>query len=268
MKLRIRFEKTGPVRFVGHLDFMRTMQKSVRRSGLPAVYTKGFSPHMLMSFAVPLGVGEETTGDYLDLEVALRDPFPMDEKELYRLGDLGLDNETLPECPPSGQILCALNAVMPEGVRMTDIVRTGLIRSSKAMALVRAASYDLYPETGTPVFKEAAAVIEQLMKSPAVLIQKKTKKGTREVDIRPLIRSLSYDENAPLPEYIRMNSLRGECIHLTCDTGSVSNLKPDTVLSVLAEMSGKAADEVYYRLVRRELYDEEGHPLLALGQRF
>ena len=57
MKVRIKFSKEGPVKFVGHLDTMRYFQKAIRRANLPVAFSGGFSPHMIMSFAAPLGVG-------------------------------------------------------------------------------------------------------------------------------------------------------------------------------------------------------------------
>ena len=60
MKVRIKFSKEGPVKFVGHLDTMRYFQKAVRRAALPAAFSGGYSPHMIMSFASPLGVGVES----------------------------------------------------------------------------------------------------------------------------------------------------------------------------------------------------------------
>ena len=72
MKLRIRFTKEGPVRFVGHLDFMRFMQRVLKKSGLDVVYTGGFNPHMILSFAAPLGVGEETVAALTGVPVTVK----------------------------------------------------------------------------------------------------------------------------------------------------------------------------------------------------
>lgn len=69
LKIRIKFTKTGPVRYIGHLDVMRYFQKLNRRAGLDVKYTTGFSPHQIMSFAAPLGVGLESFGEYVDIEV-------------------------------------------------------------------------------------------------------------------------------------------------------------------------------------------------------
>ena len=69
MKLRVKYSKQGPVRFLGHLDVMRYFQKALRRADAPVAYSEGFSPHQIMSFAAPLGVGLESNGEYMDIEV-------------------------------------------------------------------------------------------------------------------------------------------------------------------------------------------------------
>ena len=69
MKLRIKFRKYGALKFIGHLDVMRYFQKAIRRSGIDIAYSNGFSPHQIMSFAAPLGVGLTSDGEYFDIEV-------------------------------------------------------------------------------------------------------------------------------------------------------------------------------------------------------
>ena len=69
MKARIKFRKYGSLRFIGHLDVMRFFQKAIRRANIDIAYTGGFSPHQIMSFAAPLGVGLESEGEYMDIEV-------------------------------------------------------------------------------------------------------------------------------------------------------------------------------------------------------
>ena len=77
MKVRIKFTKEGPMKFVGHLDTMRYFQKAIRRAELPIAFSGGYSPHMIMSFAAPLGVGVTSTGEYFDME--LTSAIPTDE---------------------------------------------------------------------------------------------------------------------------------------------------------------------------------------------
>ena len=69
MKIRIKFRKWGCMKFIGHLDMMRFFQKVMRRADVDIRYSEGFSPHQIMSFAAPLGVGITSDGEYLDIEV-------------------------------------------------------------------------------------------------------------------------------------------------------------------------------------------------------
>ena len=69
MKIRIKFRKQGTMKFIGHLDVMRYFQKAMRRADVDIRYSEGFSPHQIMSFASPLGVGLTSNGEYLDIEV-------------------------------------------------------------------------------------------------------------------------------------------------------------------------------------------------------
>ena len=69
LKARIKFRKYGIMRFIGHLDVMRFFQKAMRRANIPIAFTGGYSPHMIMSFAQPLGVGLTSDGEYLDIEL-------------------------------------------------------------------------------------------------------------------------------------------------------------------------------------------------------
>ena len=69
IKIRIKFRKYGVMRFIGHLDIMRYFQKAMRRAEIDICYSEGFSPHQIMSFAAPLGVGITSDGEYLDIEV-------------------------------------------------------------------------------------------------------------------------------------------------------------------------------------------------------
>ena len=57
------------MKFIGHLDIMRYFQKAMRRADIDICYSTGFSPHMIMSFAAPLGVGITSDGEYFDIEV-------------------------------------------------------------------------------------------------------------------------------------------------------------------------------------------------------
>ena len=69
MKVRIKFAKHGVMKFIGHLDVMRYFQKALRRAEIEVKFSEGMSPHMIMSFAAPLGVGLTSDGEYVDIEL-------------------------------------------------------------------------------------------------------------------------------------------------------------------------------------------------------
>ena len=69
MRIMVRFTKSEQVRFVSHLDLMRAMQRAIARAGLPAAYSEGFHPHMIMSFAMALPVGAFSRAEYMDFEL-------------------------------------------------------------------------------------------------------------------------------------------------------------------------------------------------------
>ncbi len=115
MNIRVRFRKYGVLKFIGHLDVMRYFQKAIRRADIDICYSEGYSPHMIMSFASPLGVGLESDGEYMDIEIK---------------GSISTE-----------EAVRRLNAVMVEGMRFSSFREIPEEKASNAMALVAAADY-------------------------------------------------------------------------------------------------------------------------------
>ncbi|MDO5422767.1 MAG: TIGR03936 family radical SAM-associated protein [Eubacteriales bacterium] len=161
MKVRIKFAKHGAMKFIGHLDIMRYFQKAIRRAEIDIAYTEGFSPHMVMSFANPLGVGLTSDGEYLDIE--LRTPIS------------------------SREALKRLNDVMVEGMEILSFRQVPDEKTSKAMALVAAADYRVAFRPGKEPDLDWQARIGAFLAQDSIKIVKKTKKKEEELEIRPLI---------------------------------------------------------------------------------
>jgi len=70
MKQRVRFTKSGKVRFLSHRDVARVWERALRRSGVRAAYSEGFSPRPRLSFGLALSTGYESLGEYLDIDLA------------------------------------------------------------------------------------------------------------------------------------------------------------------------------------------------------
>ena len=167
MRVRIRFSKREPLHYIGHLDVMRFFQKAIRRAHLPARFSEGFSPHILLSFASPLGVGKVSEAEYFDLEL----------------------EETLPE----EEIASRLQAEMVPGMEIRGICRLPDSRKVNGMRVIAAASYEIrLPET---VPAEAPGVVEKLLAQDEIRIWQASKKREGEVDIRPGVYELDYTEH-------------------------------------------------------------------------
>ncbi len=69
MRVRLRFTKLGKVRFTGHRDVARILERSLRRAGLPLAMTEGFSPRPKVHFGLALSTGYESLGEYLDIDL-------------------------------------------------------------------------------------------------------------------------------------------------------------------------------------------------------
>jgi len=144
----LRFSKRGALAFIGHLDFLRVFGQTIRRAALPAAFSQGFNPHLLLSFALPLPLGMESANDYADLVLA--------------------------EEMPCEEIVRKLNAAAPDGL----VVSAAYAVEDKAAGVVAVADY-FVRGSGTGVKK-----IEETLAAEEIVIAKKTKKGVRDTDIR------------------------------------------------------------------------------------
>jgi radical SAM-linked protein len=68
--IRLKYEKIGKIRWIGHRDVARAMERAFRVVQLPLAFTEGFSPHPKVSFGLALSTGHESEAEYLDLVLA------------------------------------------------------------------------------------------------------------------------------------------------------------------------------------------------------
>lgn len=220
MKIRIKFRKYGVMKFIGHLDIMRYFQKAMRRAEIDICYSGGFSPHMIMSFAAPLGVGITSDGEYLDIEV----------------------NSTR----STAESLKALNDTMVEGVEVSGYVLLP-DNAKTAMSIVAAADYELSFKEGyeVPADKAAfeAAIETFFTNAKEVLITKQTKKSERTMDLKPLVYEFSMREKDGKPVF-----------YLNLSTGSTDNVKPELVVEALFSYMGLVYNPSAVQIHRLDVY--------------
>ena len=236
--------------FIGHLDLMRYFQKAMRRSGVDISYTAGFSPHQIMSFAQPLGVGIYSTGEYMDIQV---------------------DSE-----PDTEKIKNALNSVMSEGI---DILSVNALdeKAENSMASVAAAEYNVYFRQGHCPDFDIEKVLAAFMSQGSINILKETKKGSRELDLKEHIFDIGYKpfgtDNSPGDgaDDICINAadFHAGFVHMLLDASSGGNIKPSLVMKELYSFAGKDLADFDIIVLRRDMYADKGsngkHEWVFLG---
>lgn len=159
-KIRLKFHKTGRLKFISHLDLMRTVQAAILRAKIPIYYTEGFNPHPKMVFALPVALGDESVCEYLDIR--LNEPME-------------------PEA-----LLTALNAQFPPELRFVE-------------CYARESEHDFH-EICTALYRftfretDRAAVAAAMEGELPVV--KKSKKGMVEVDLRPNVVEYRFEDVA------------------------------------------------------------------------
>lgn len=153
-KLRFCFEKNGPAAYISHLDLMKALQRSFVRAGIPVKYSQGFNPHIEMSIVVPLSTGYETRCDLCDLDLMV---------------------DELPE-----NFVESLNAVMPWGMK---VLYAG--PADRPVREIACCAYEIVLPAGD------TAAMKALFEQP-VLLEKRSKRGRKEVDLRDYIKQLDF----------------------------------------------------------------------------
>lgn len=223
LKIRIKFAKTGPVKYVGHLDMLRYFQKLIRRADIDICYSSGFNPHQKMSFAAPLGVGMAGEGEYVDIEV-----------------------NTFAN---SIQSIRALNAVSVEGIEIKSFKKLP-DNTLNAMSSVAAADYFVKYKDGYEPDFSFYEEFKRFMSEKVIEIEKETKKSTTVLDIKPLIYEYQYScdqDFLSLPE-------NKNGIVLKLAAGSVNNLKPSLVFAAFYRFLKKELPEFALDITRIEVY--------------
>ena len=157
----LQFQKGDIVRHLGLLDLQRTMQRALRRSGLPIAYSNGFNPHIVMSFASALSSG--IPGDAELLDVSLK------------------GEATAEEC------MAAMNRVLPPALQVSR-VRMVDDRFPKVSAALRQAEYTITLRGGGAC--AIASALPAFLAQDEIVALRKTKRSETMVNIRPMIHAL------------------------------------------------------------------------------
>ncbi len=245
MNIRIKFQKYGVMKFIGHLDMMRYFQKAIRRAGIDIAYSEGYSPHQIMSFAAPLGVGVTSDGEYFDIQVK--------------------------SSLSSQEAIQALNEAMVEGVSVLEY-RKLPDTAKTAMSLVAAADYLIYPKKQYQISFHVSELQEKVHEfyecQPEICITKQTKKRIIEMNLKPLIydmKVLNMKDARTLHElHVRNHELLRACakeqntevpaLFLKVCTGSSDNVKPELILEAFCQFHNLPYENMAVQIHRLEVY--------------
>lgn len=212
--IRVFFCKRDRAKYISHLDITRVFSRAIARAGIPVWFTEGFSPRAYMTFPLPLSLGYQSCCESFDMRLVEED-YPLE------------------------QLVERLNQTLPEGIRILSAAEPQLPPSAIALA-----DYEIRIETDDS--SPLATQVETLLKQPSILVTKKTKKGDKELDLKPHITLLGCElERNWLVLIVRLAA------------GTELNISPSLFLEALAAYTGTTR---YSRVERRCILTADGEP--------
>jgi radical SAM-linked protein len=216
--LVVRYAKRGRMRFASHRDVARVFERGVRRAGLPIAYSAGFTPHPKISYAggAPTGVASEA--EYLSLALTSRQP--------------------------AAQVGQRLNAALPDGIDVIDVIEEDL---TGGVGPLEASRWRVVlPGVGRADAARAVAGFLALGEAP---VERLTDKGVRTLDARAAVVELDVLEPDPATAEEDCAILRMVVLH------TAPAVRPEDVLTALRQRSGlePSAPPVTTRLAQGSL---------------
>lgn len=195
-EVRLRFSKTGRLKYISHLDINRAMSRALKRAGIPLWYTEGFNPHPYMSFSLPLSLGVESLCESVDLRIT---------------GEI-----------TNKEIKDRLNSVLPEDLKIIDVYDD--FRDNSEIV------YSDY------VYKfefadndEALQRLKKVLESDEILAEKKAKQGRHRVVKETNIKEFIDKYNLS----IRNGEI---VLNIRLEAGTQRNLNPTLLFDTLIRL--------------------------------
>lgn len=208
LRARVKYSKGEEVKYVGHLDTMRTFIRCIKRSAIPVKYSAGFNPRVQISFALPLGVGLTSESEFFDLVVASK------MNESVFLGEL--------------------NSVLPEGFRAFSVDYIDEEDKKSLMSLVKEAVYEITLNGNLEVQK-----IEELFQEDEIKLEKESKEKHKISEFN--LKEFILENKVEKEEEGKIKIV----IHSTA--GSSNNMNPSFVIQAVEKYIGKVEDFEIHR---------------------
>jgi radical SAM family uncharacterized protein/radical SAM-linked protein len=163
-RIRLRFRKTGKMRFLSHLEMINLFSRGVARARIPIRFSRGFHPHPKFSFATALSVGVESLAEYMDMDIA---------------PGFGAD-----------RVMAQLNAVLPEGMEILEADEIPL-RSPSLSVIMDRVRYRV--TLADPVGLDLRSCAERFLAQESWPIRREKKGKVLEIDLRRELHAVEAD---------------------------------------------------------------------------
>ena len=227
MRLRVRFQKVGKVRWTSHRDVARMWERAFRRTSLPLAYSVGFSPRPKVSFGLALSTGHESVAEYLDLEL-VDDP------------EAPVDLASLPE---------RLSAALPDGI---DVHAAAVVDDRRDSLQHEVTSTTFEVTVAGATLDELRTLVDSALAAESIVITR-TRKGTAvEDDVRPAILAVT--------DLVEVEGDDGRtCVRFTADLATQPRgLRPSELLTALGAVGSTALEEVRVRRTHQWILRADG----------
>jgi len=215
-RIRVRFAKRGRLRFLSHRDVARSVERAVRRSGIPVAHSHGFSPHPRISWIGAAPTGTASEAEYLEI---------------------GLTRVVEPEIVRS-----ALDAVLPDGIDILDAV----VAEPPSLAdRIDASRWRIVLDGVEPA--ALAAAVAELLSRDELLVERMLPSGKRQIDVRAAVVTAEVSgppvpdriEDAPVVVTPEPDAGAAVCAILTAVVRQTTPaVRPDDVLGALDVVAG------------------------------
>jgi len=230
-KIISKYSKTGNLKYISHLDVLRFIQRSVKRANIPAKYSEGFNPHMRTSFGFPLSLGNESMGEYFELEL----------NEKVDIQDF----------------ILKMNNVLPKEMQIISAEYTD--GEESIMSRCSFVEYLINIEFDNLDINNLNEYFEEMVNKGAIYKRKKKNKKNKMIE-----REIKIEREINTKDYIKYlkakktsdNKACIEVVFLTTETGS---MKTNEFMNLIDD---KGFDITYFTVMKMESLDKNMKPIL------
>lgn len=210
-RIRVRFAKRGRLRFLSHRDVARSVERAVRRAGIPVAHSHGFSPHPRLSWIGAAPTGAASEAEYLEI---------------------GLTRAVDPAA-----LATALDAALPDGL---DVLAAAVAEGTPLAERITASAWRIeLPGVDPATLRRAVAALEA---AEAVVVERVTPSGRRQVDVRGALVAVEVGGPGDAPDGGAGSSLppgAPVCAILSAVVRQTTPaVRPDDVLGALDVVAG------------------------------